>query len=314
MKNRSSNNDDLIPYQAGEHCDAAVRQYLTASLASNTLLAYRSDLKHFSAWGGVIPTTPEQIANYVAYYASRLAESTLSRRLVAIAHAHTVQGLASPTNTALVRATLKGVRRARVQTIRQVAALQKQQLIQMVKGLTGMAGLRDTALLMIGFSGAMRRSELVALDIEDIRLSEDGARIRLRRSKTDQEGRGRVIAIPRMRGRYCPCRVLEVWLKSAKITTGALFRQVNRFGQVLPLRLSAQSVALIIKQRAEGAGLDSTRYSGHSLRAGFATNAARQGASTSSIREQTGHKSDAMLNRYIRNAELFRDNPLSKIW
>ena len=314
MKKRLNDNDDLIPYQAGEACDPAVRQYLDASLASNTLVAYGSDLKHFAAWGGVIPSTSEQVANYVAYFATRLAESTISRRLVAIAHAHTIQGLASPTNTALVRATLKGVRRARGRATRQVAALQKSHLLQMIKGLTGLTGLRDTALLMIGFAGAMRRSELVALDVEDVRLTEEGALIRLRRSKTDQEGRGREIAIPRVRGRYCPCRVLEAWLKAAEITTGALFRQVNRYGQVSPVRLSPQSVALIIKLRARGAGLDATRFSGHSLRAGFATNAAKQGASTSSIRGQTGHKSDAMLNRYIRNAELFSDNPLSKIW
>ena len=184
----------------------------------------------------------------------------------------------------------------------------------MVRGLQGLRGLRDTALLLIGFASAMRRSELVSLDVEDVQFSEQGAIIRLRRSKTDQEGKGRDIAIPRIRGRHCPIRNLLAWIEAAGITSGALFRQVNRYDQLLPQRLMAQSVALIVKQRAAAAGFDARLFSGHSLRAGFVTNAANGGASSASIRAQTGHKSDAMMQRYIRNSQLFSNNPNLKIW
>lgn len=306
--------ETVMQYLASEQCDASVRQYIDAALADNTLRAYRADLKHFMAWGGTIPASPEQVAKYVAQHATSLAYTTLSRRLVAIARAHAAKGLASPTNSDVVRATLKGVRRSRCCTVRQVAPLQKLHVLQMVRGLQGLRGLRDTALLLIGFSSAMRRSELVSLDVEDVQFSEQGAVIHLRRCKTDQEGQGRDIAIPRIRGRYCPIRTLQTWIDAAGICNGALFRQVNRYDQLLPHRLQAQSVALIVKQRAAAAGFDAQLFSGHSLRAGFVTNAANAGATSASIRAQTGHKSDAMVQRYIRNSQLFSNNPNLKIW
>lgn len=306
--------DTVMQYLTGKGCDASVRKYLDAALADNTLRAYRADLKHFIAWGGTIPARPAQVARYIAHYAMQLANATLMRRLVSIARAHVAKGLASPTNSEIVRATLKGVRRSRGCAVRQVAPLQKAQVLQMVRGLRGLRGLRDTALLLIGFASAMRRSELVSLDVEDVVFSEAGAILRLRRSKTDQEGQGREIAIPRVRGRHCPCRSLMTWIEASGITCGALFRQVNRFDQLLPQRLSAQSVALIVKRRAVGAGFDPEMFSGHSLRAGFVTNAANGGASSESIRTQTGHTSDAMLQRYIRNSQLFTNNPNLKIW
>jgi site-specific recombinase XerD len=310
----SKSANTVVQYLAGNNCDLSVRQYIDAALADNTLRAYRADLKHFIAWGGKIPACPEQVATYVAHHATNLAFSTLSRRLVAIAYAHTAKGLASPTNSAVVRATMKGVRRSRNCSVRQVAPLLKSHVLQMVRGLQGLRGLRDKALLLIGFASAMRRSELVSLDIEDIQFSEKGAIIRLRRSKTDQEGKGRDIAIPRVRGRNCPVRNLLSWIDASGITSGALFRQVNRYDQLLPHRLMAQSVATIVKQRATAAGFDARLFSGHSLRAGFVTNAANGGASSASIREQTGHKSDAMLQNYIRSAQIFNNNPNLKIW
>ena len=306
--------DSLAQCLANDQCDASVRKYLDAALADNTLRAYRADLKHFIAWGGAIPATSEQVAIYIAHHATILATSTLTRRLIAISRAHAAQGIASPTSAELVKATLQGVRRSRVHAVRQVAPLQKTQLLQMVRGLRGLRGLRDTALLLVGFASALRRSELVSLNVEDILISDEGTIIHLRRSKTDQEGRGRDIAIPRVRGRYCPSKSLQAWVDASGIVAGALFRQVNRYDQLLPHRLTAQSVALIIKQRAAFAGFDPALFSGHSLRAGFVTNAAKRGASSSSIRAQTGHTSDAMLQRYVRNSQLFSNNPNLKIW
>ena len=304
----------VAQYLKGRQCDASVRKYLDAALSDNTLRAYCADLKHFVGWGGVVPASPELVATYIAHHADILASTTLSRRLVAIARAHVAQGLASPTSSELVKATLQGVRRSRGSSVRQAAPLQKSQVVKMVQGLHGLRGLRDTALLLVGFASALRRSELVSLDAEDVQFTSEGTLIRLRRGKTDQEGRGRDIAIPRVRGRHCPSRNLLAWIEAAGITTGALFRQVNRYDQLLPHRLMAQSVALIIKNRAEHAGFDPTLFSGHSLRSGFVTNAAKRGASSSSIRAQTGHTSDAMLQRYIRDSKLFADNPNLKIW
>lgn len=306
--------DSLTQYLTGAQCDEVVRKYLDAALSGNTLRAYQGDIQHFLAWGGVIPATPECVAAYIAQHAMSLATATLGRRLVAIARAHVAHGFVSPTNSELVRATLQGIRRSHGSACRQVAPLQKADVVLMVKGLQGLRGLRDTALLLIGFAGALRRSELVSLNIEDVRFMGEGTLIRLRRSKTDQDGQGRDIAIPRVKGRYCPSRVLEAWLQQSGMNSGALFRRVNRYDHVQPQRLTAQSVALIIKERAAAAGLDPVKFSGHSLRAGFVTNAAKRGASSSSIRSQTGHQSDVMMQRYIRNSQLFTDNPNLKIW
>ena len=313
-KDKSIPADSLANYLTGGQCDASVRKYLDAALADNTLRAYRADLKHFMAWGGVIPASPEQVATYIAHHATTLASSTLTRRLVAIARAHAARGIESPTNRELVKATLRGVRRSCGNAVRQVAPLQKAQVLQMVRGLQGLRGLRDTALLLIGFASALRRSELVSLNVDDVQFSDEGTVIRLRRGKTDQEGHGRDIAIPLVRGRCCPSRCLQAWIDASGIVDGALFRRVNRYDQLLTHRLTAQSVALIIKQRAECAGFDPALFSGHSLRAGFVTNAAKGGASSSSIRTQTGHKTDAMLQRYVRNSQLFSNNPNLKIW
>ena len=296
------------------HSDRLIRHYVDAALADNTIRAYRGDLNHFFAWGGTIPATERQVAKYLAQHATTLAGSTLARHLAALTRAHRVQGFPSPCDSELVHATLRGIRRAHGRPIRQVAPLLKEQLIIMVRGLKGMRGMRDRALLLIGFSGALRRAELVGLDVEDIRFTDNGILLHLERSKTDQESLGREIAIPWVRSKHCPGRALWEWLRLAEINTGAIFRRVNALDRVLPQRLSAQSVSLIVKQRAAAIGLDPSCYSGHSLRAGFVTSATAKGASPSSIREQTGHKSDAMMQNYVRHTQRFAHNSNRAIW
>lgn len=310
----SAPRDPLADYLMSAACDASVKQYLNAALAPNTLNAYAQDLAHFMAWGGTIPASPELLARYVAQHAAKLATTTISRHLVAIARAHAAQGLPTPTTSPLVRATLQGVRRSRLHKVRQVAPLLQRDIVAMVRGLKGVQGIRDTALLLVGFAGAFRRSELVALDVEDVQWADEGMILHLRRSKTDQVGRGRAVAIPAVRGRFCPCRALRRWLEVAKLERGPLFRPLNRYQHVLDKRLSSQCVAKIIKRRASDIGLDPSVLSGHSLRAGFVTDAAQRGASTTRIRDQTGHQSDAMLQRYIRNSQLFQNNPNLSIW
>ena len=291
-----------------------VHDYLLAALANNTQKAYRSDLAHFLQWGGSIPATSESVASYLAKHAACLSVATLSRRLVAIGHAHTAQHLASPSTSELVKATLHGIRRLNGSAQRHVSPVLKDDMQAMVNGLRGIKGLRDKALLLTGFAGALRRSELVSLQVEDIQFVAEGAIVHLRRSKTDQTGQGRYIAIPYVRKRICPAKAIQQWLLQSGIKSGVLFRRVTRYGDVLNQGLTAQSVALVVKARAQAAGLNAVQFSGHSLRAGFATSAAKAGASTWKIRQQTGHQSDAMLQTYIRDAQLFKDNPLAKIW
>lgn len=285
-----------------------VSDYLRASLSDNSRRAYRSDLNHFVAWGGTIPARPEMVAQYLADHAGQHAVATLARRLVSIGKAHTTQGMASPADTELVRATLRGIRHTHGSDQRQVAPAVKEDVLAMVANLHGAKGIRDRALLLIGFAGAFRRSELVSLVVADIEQAKQGLVIHLRRSKTDQDGRGRKVAIPFARGAVCPVIALQEWLDASGITEGPIFRPVNRHGVIADVALSAQAVALVVKERAKAVGLDPERYAGHSLRAGLVTSAAQLGVSSWKIRQQTGHASDAMLSRYIREANIFVDN------
>jgi integrase len=185
----------------------------------------------------------------------------------------------------------------------------------MLQGLgTDPAGRRDRALLLLGFAGALRRSELVNLDVADVTQGSDGLTVRLRRSKTDQEGAGRTIGIPYGSNPLtCPVRAWRAWLEVSSITEGAAFRPVDRHGNISTTRLSAQAVAFVLKRLATRAGLDAGEVAGHSLRAGLATSAAAVGVPERVIAEQTGHKGTAMLRRYIREGSLFRENAASAV-
>ena len=280
------------------------------SLAENSRRAYLSDLREFERWGGTIPSSPELVASYLADQADRLAVATLIRHVASISKAHQARGLATPTQTELVRATLRGIRRTRGCAQKEAQPLLRDDLL-MVLDATGnrVKDLRDRALLLIGFAGALRRSELVGLDVTDVEHVRQGIVLHLRRSKTDQDGQGRKIGIPFARGRRCPVAALEAWLAASGIAEGAIFRPIDRHGHVHTGRLSGEAVALIIRERLEAAGIDPSSYSGHSLRAGLATSAAQAGVPGWKIRQQTGHASDAMLARYIRSGELFIENP-----
>lgn len=292
----------------------SVSAYLQAALAANTKKAYLSDIKHFMRWGGVIPATAESVAEYLATYATQLSVATLNRRAVAIGRAHTLRQFKSPTDSALVKATLQGIRRVNGSAQRQVLPAMKHDIQAMVKGMTGIKGVRDKALLLTGFAGAFRRSELVALQVADIQFVEEGAVIRIKRSKTDQQGLGRSVAIPYARGRLCPVTAIQAWLKQGEIAEGYLFRRIDRHGNVMDAGITGQTVAMVVKERALAAGLDAAEYSGHSLRAGLATSAAKAGVAGWKIRQQTGHKSDAMLNRYIRDANIFVGNAAGSVF
>jgi len=177
----------------------------------------------------------------------------------------------------------------------------------------GLGGIRDRALLLIGFAGGFRGSELVGLDVEDVEWSDEGVRLLIRRSKTDQESAGQFVAIARGTTLFCPVAALAEWLRASGITSGPLFRPVNCYGHLGPGRLGDRNVALIVKRYANAAGLDPAQYAGHSLRAGLVTQAAINGVPERAIMRQTRHQSSAMLGRYIRDANLFRDNASGRL-
>lgn len=189
-----------------------------------------------------------------------------------------------------------------------MAPLLKQDLLSILPLMIGLKGVRDRAMLLLGFAGALRRSELVALDVEDLHSVQEGLILNIRRSKTDQEANGRKVAIPYGRTHACPVRAVEAWIAHAKLAHGPIFRSIRKGGRLDARRLSSQSVALIVKHYAAACGLDSDRVSGHSLRAGLVTSAAQAGVAMHKIQQQSGHRSTQMLARYIRDATLFENN------
>lgn len=300
---------DLIPRAINCTDGEAVRDLIEHSVSDSTRNAYASDLKHFRDWGGALPATPEIIAAYIAAYAGTLSVATITRRIATLSKAHQTMSGENPCQSALVKATLQGLRRKHGTAQKQAKALTREELFAILDAMgNGMKDVRDRALLLLGFAGGFRRSELVGLDVTDVETVRQGIIITLRHSKTDQEGVGRKIGIPHGRTRHCPMAALTDWLTRSGITSGAIFRPINRHGQLQPERLSGDAVSEVIRDRLAAAAINPEGYSGHSLRAGFATSAALAGASTLKIRAQTGHASDAMLSRYIRDGELFVGN------
>jgi integrase len=256
----------------------------------------------------------------VALYLTALAEggrkaSTITRRVSAISQAHQAAGHESPTKTAPVRAVLRGIRRTLGVAPQAKTPVLIEDLRLMVGALPeGLLGIRDRALLLIGFAGGFRRSELVSLNVGHVEFSKDGLRVTVAKSKTDQEGSGRKVGIPYgSHPETCPVRALRAWLEAARIERGALFRPINRHGQIQNTRLSDKAVALIVKRYADAIGKDASDFAGHSLRAGLATAAAIGGATERAIMAQTGHRSSAMVRRYIREGSLFRENAAAKV-
>ena len=293
--------------------DPRVLEFIAAATSANTLRAYDSDLAHFLAWGGVIPANPTTVAQYLAAHAESLTMATLSRRIVAIRRVHVLAGLPDPTKTELVRLTIRGIRRLHGRPQHRVAPLKIEQLAEIVSRLGNTTrDIRDRAMLLIGFAGAFRRSELCSIDYQSIERTGQGVIVTLRRSKTDQEGRGRGVAIPQIGGPICPVAALDGWLQASSIVHGPLFRPVSKAGRVLGTPQSASAVATIVKQRVAQIGLDPARYSGHSLRAGFATSAAAAGLPVWRIKGQTGHVSDAVAGRYVRDVDPF--NGIAAVW
>jgi integrase len=236
--------------------------------------------------------------------------NTLYRRLAAISQIHQQTNLEPPARSWAVRQFLAGLRREIGVAPKRKRPVLIEDLKQLVAGIPDtLLGKRDRALLLLGFAGGFRRSELVAVDVEDLEPAREGLIVRIRRSKTDQEGEGRAVGIPRgSEALTCPVQALANWCAAARVESGPIFRRVNRHGQVLPKRLSGEAVGIVVKRHVERLGWDPEVFAGHSLRAGLATSAAAAGKSERAIMHQTGHRNVAMVRRYIREGSLFREN------
>jgi len=298
------------------------QELLDAARAESTRRAYASDWRDFEAFcdrhgAASLPADPVTVALYIADMASlrELSTSTVGRRMAAISVAHSEAGHPSPTEHPQVRKLLRGSRRMMGTAPDSKRALLVTELGRMVAAMGDEpADLRDRALLLVGFVGGLRRSELVAINVGDLKLTDDGYALTIRRGKTDQEAKGRIVALPYSTSRdLCPVTALNQWLEGAKIERGAVFRRIRRGGHLTRDRMTPQSVNLRIKQRASSAGIDAAGLGGHSLRSGFATHAAAQGASERAIANQTGHRSVQVLRRYVKQASTFDDNAATEL-
>ncbi|MGO4638450.1 site-specific integrase [Mesorhizobium sp. 2RAF45] len=293
---------------------ADVQRLVTASLADASKRAYRLDIAHFEATGRRFPATPEAVAAYLAEGAQTYAVATLQRRLASISKAHRAINADDPTKSELVRATLRGVRRTLGVKQRQAQALLRDDLFAILDRLGDRTkDVRDRAMLLLGWACALRRSELVALDAGDISFTGQGALVTIRKSKTDQEGAGREIAMPFGRTRHCPIAAVKRWLEIARIEAGPIFLGMDKHGHIIPERISGEAVSDVVKVRVSSAGYDPAVFSAHSLRSGFATSAAMAGATSYKIRQVTGHRSEAGLAPYLRTVDLFDDIATARV-
>lgn len=315
--------------------EASTEAYAERAHAANTRRAYRADWAHFVAWcerfgAQALPADPRLVARYLSAHAGKLKVVTLQRRLSAIQHVHRQVGLDFDGRQRDLRETWRGIRRTHGVASRGKAPTVTEELRALLATLdaTTLLGLRDRALLLIGFAGCYRRSELVAIDFAHVAEHRDGLIITLAVSKTDQEGEGYEKGIPYgAHPETCPVRALKDWVAAAGITEGPIFRGVTRHGRVLSERLSDRTVARVVQRtvlaaramataagnRALAETFDPQRYAGHSLRAGFITSAAAAGVPTLDIMRQSAHTREETLRKYVRHATVFRQNAAAKV-
>ena len=285
---------------------------LRNSKSTNTLRAYQSDYNDFSIFCSkngfqAMPTEPKILSLYITHLASYSKFSTLKRRLASISIIHKTKGHYIDTKHPIIVENLMGIKITNGSNQKGKKPLLISDLKALIKAIDeskekNIRKIRDKALVLIGFSGGFRRSELVDIEYEDIDFFQEGVKIFVKRSKTDQSGEGMTKAIPYFDNiNFCPVKALNKWVLEAQLKDGKIFN------------ISDKSVALIIKKYANYAGLDANRYAGHSLRSGFATSTAESGAEERNIMAMTGHKSTEMVRRYIKEANLFKNNALNKI-
>jgi site-specific recombinase XerD len=298
---------------------------LQNSKANNTVRAYKSDFNDFGlfcAQNGFksLPSEPKIVSLYLTYLSTKnIKMSTLKRRLVSIGVIHKLKGHYLDTKHPSIIENIMGIKRRKGS----IQKGKKPLLISYIKQIINVIDkeknkeikkLRDRSIILIGFSGGFRRNEIVSLNYEDLDFVQEGLKISLKRSKTDQFGEGSIKGLPYFdNSEYCPVVSIRKWIEISKINSGPLFRRFKKGSKLSDSRLSDQTVALLIKDYLKIAGIESRNYSGHSLRSGFATSAAESGAEERSIMAMTGHKSTEMVRRYIKDANLFKNNALNKV-
>lgn len=293
---------------------ALAQGFIRESLSAATRRAYASDCRVFASWCAeqglaALPSSPEVVAMFLARQAEAgVTPATLTRRVAAIRYAHEGAGHESPTKGKAVAATLKGIRRAFGAPPTKKAPATVERVSEMVARCPEtLQGKRDRALLLLGFAGAFRRSELAALTVADLEEAPEGLRVTIRQSKTDQEAQGQTIAIYNG-GKLRPVAALKAWLEAAGITEGPIFRPLRKGGRVCAEALTAGSVASIVKAYAAAAGFEAADFAGHSLRSGFLTSAAERGADLFKMMEVSRHKRVDTVRGYVRSAELFKNH------
>ncbi len=297
---------------------------LKSSKAINTVRAYKSDFNDFTlfcAQNGfkALPSEPKIVSIYLTHLSTKNVKmSTIKRRLVSIGVIHKLKGYYLDTKHPTVIENIMGIKRRKgsiqkgkkpllISTLKKIINVIDEQKNKIKK-------LRDRTIILIGFSGGFRRNEIVSLDYEDLDFVQEGVKINLKRSKTDQFGEGSIKGLPYFgNSQYCPVVSISKWIEISKISSGALFRRFAKGSKLTNNRLTDQTVALLIKEYLRLANIDNENYSGHSLRSGFATSAAESGAEERSIMAMTGHKSTEMVRRYIKEANVFKNNALNKI-
>ena len=298
---------------------------LKSSKASNTIRAYKSDFKDFGAFCAKhgfksLPTEPKIVALYLTYLSGKDSKmSTLRRRLVSISMIHKHKGHYLDTKHPIIIENLMGIKRTKGSIQRGKKPILINHLKAIIKvidedKIEEIKKIRDKTIILTGFGGGFRRTELISIDYEDLEFVPEGLKITLRRSKTDQFGEGMIKGLPYFSNKdYCPVSHLKKWINLSKIKEGPIFRRFVKGSSLTNDRLTDQSVVLIIKRYLEMAGIDKTNFSGHSLRSGFATVSAESGADERSIMAMTGHKTTQMVRRYIKEANLFKNNALNKV-
>lgn len=300
------------------------KQRLQCAKAKNTIKSYAADWRDFADWCHYheekpLPTTPEVIVNYINDLADNAHANTVARRITAISENHIAAGFdleKNPTRSGLVRSAISAIRREKG-TFQQGKSPMLLETLELIaeEFTTDIASVRDKALILLGFAGAFRRSELVALNVTDLTFSPQGLIVFIARAKGDQLGKGSTIGIPYAPNKkICAVRAIEKWLKISKLQKGPLFRPFKRNNELRDTRLSDKSVALIVKKYIKKAGLNEKNFAGHSLRRGFATSAAQRDVDALSIMRQTRHKSEKMVHRYIEQGNIFKQNPLNKMY
>src|SRR5262245_15852468 len=241
-----------------------VRRYLEFAINCNSARAYKSDLDHFRAWGGELPCSPGILARYIAEHGDKLKVSTLVRRLSSLAKAHRLANLPDPTKSELVRTVLRGIKRAHGSRQEQAKPLTREMLEIICSSLgQGLHDIRDRALFLVGFASGMRRSELCSLQVEQVTMTNAGAELLLLRSKTDRDGKGRMIQLARTGGSLCPVQALRDWLEHRVLASGPLFRPIDRWGRVLDRALSGEAVGKLLRRRLSAVGLEANGFTGH---------------------------------------------------